>query len=123
MTVDEINGMFGVPLGKHFLFWNTHVFNSNFSIFPELKRIFAPMLRIFRVMFPHVIGIHKATGFVKTTGMRAGIRLVAAMPFPEQRSFVTCCFKYFTNGRKSSFQSTCFRAMSAKNLGAARIAP
>ena len=106
VAINKINSVLRIPFGEVFLVVLCQVFDLYFTILPEIDRVFTPILRILGMIFPHIIGIHEPTSFIKPAYMRAGVGLVTAVPFTEKGCRVTCRFKHFAQSGKIRFEAT-----------------
>ena len=108
--------MFGVPFGQHSLVGRIYIFNSNFAVLPKLQRPLSPVIRAFRMMPPHIVGVHQTAGFIKSPVLRPCFRLIATMPFAKKCRFISGILKYFANGGESCFQPATAGAVCTKNF-------
>jgi len=122
VAIDEINCMLGIPPCEILLVRMIHFLNDHFSVLPIPQGPLSPVIRALRMMLPHIIGIHQSAGFIKTTGMGPGLRLVSAVPFSKCRRGIARLLKNLSHGGKSSIQPPIIGTMSPENLGSTGIA-
>src|SRR5690625_467072 len=114
MSPDEINSFFGVPGGEHFLMFFLDRVDRDGSIFPVLQRPLSPIVRIFGVVEPHIIGIHQSGRFVKSTVMGSSAWLIADVPFSETGGGIAVFLTYFPHRGIISAQSRILGGKGAK---------
>ncbi len=121
-SANEIDGVPGVPGGEHGLVRRSHPFDLHLPVFPELKRILAPVSRVLRVILPHVVRVHQAARFIESAGRRAGFGLVADVPLAKHRRPVSALLQHLSQGGEAGIQPSFARADRTHHFCPARIA-
>src|SRR5690625_6691343 len=114
MSPYEINSFLGVPGGEHFLMFFLDRVDRDGSIFPVLQRPLPPIVRIFGVVEPHIIGIHQSARLIESTVVGAAAGLIADVPFSETGGGIAVFLKYFPHRGIISAQSRILGGKGAK---------
>ena len=71
---------------------------------------------------PHVVRVHESAGFVEAAGRRAGLGLIADVPFAEDGSAVILLLEHLPEGGEAGIQSAGPGSVGAEEFGARGVA-